>query len=466
VNFRPAGHIAWTLTERLRGRDTMARLQVLTGSQLGGPAALGAIQAVKLRRLLTLAARHCPFHRERLAQAGIDPADPSLDPGVLRHLPPMTRGDVRDHLAEMTWAGVPGGLRPYSTGGSTGEPLVFYIDAARQSADWAARWRARGWWGLKPGCREILLWGTPARPGWKDRLRVLRDRLLNQRVLNAFDLSDRAMDIYIRRLRRCRPECVYGYASSLALVGRHARRRGFGPGALGSASLRAVFVTGEVLTESDRLDIAEAFGAPVVVEYGSRDAGFIASGCPRGGLHIAQENVIVELLDPEGRPAPTGESGEVTVTCLESFATPLIRYRLGDIARLSVPAGESRSCPCGLALERLEEIQGRVTDLIVCRNGGGGIRRMHALALIYVLREAAGVRRFRIVQQTPDDLTVEVEADAAFTPQVRDQVIRRLRERLGPQTRVTVRCRDRIPPSASGKHAQVVSRLEPEEALR
>ncbi len=465
MNRGLAGYVVWTLTERLRGRDTIARLRVLNASQREGPGGLRAIQTVKLRRLLTVAARHCPFHRERLARAGIDPADPGLDPEVLRHLPPMTRGDVRDHLADMTWSGVPGGLRPYNTGGSTGEPLAFYIDAARQSADWAARWRARAWWGLKPGCREVLLWGTPARPGFTDRLRVLRDRLLNQRVLNAFDLSDRAMDVYIRQLQRRRPECIYGYASSLALLGRHALRRGLPPGSLGSVSLRAVFVTGEVLTESDRLDIAEAFGAPVVVEYGSRDAGFIASGCPRGGLHIAQENVIVEVLDAEGRPVPPGDSGEVTVTCLESFATPLIRYRLGDIARITVPAGESRSCPCGLALERLEEIQGRVTDLIVCRRGGE-TRRMHALSLIYVLREAPGVRRFRILQQAPDDLVVEVEADEAFTPQVRDIVVRRLRERLGPQTRVTVRSRDRIPPSASGKHAQVVSRLAPEEALR
>jgi phenylacetate-CoA ligase len=200
--------------------------------------------------------------------------------------------------------------------------------------------------------------------------------------------------------------------------------------------------------------IAEAFGAPVVIEYGSRDGGLIACGCPAGNLHVPDENVIVELLGSDGAPVTPGEIGEVVLTCLETFAMPIIRYRIGDLARAARLSGPS--CPCGLAHTALAEVQGRVTDQIVCREADG-VRRMHALVLMYALREAPGIRRFRIVQRSLEQIEVEVVCGSEFTPQVETDVHRKLGQRLGAGVAVTIcRC-DQIAPSRSGKHACVVS---------
>jgi phenylacetate-CoA ligase len=177
------------------------------------------VQNRKLRRLLAVAGAHLPYYAGRFRQTGVDPSDPALTVEDLSALSPLTRADITEHREHMTWRG--GKPIPQSTGGSSGEPLRLYIDRARQSADWAARWRARGWFGVRPGDPETILWGAPQHANFSERLRRLRDRLLNQQLLSAFDMSGGSMDAYLLHMNRFQPVCLHGYASSLALLARH-----------------------------------------------------------------------------------------------------------------------------------------------------------------------------------------------------------------------------------------------------
>lgn len=448
-----SGRVFWPLTERALGRDTMRRLHELKRTQDVSVEEIRAVQCHKLRTLLRIAAEQTPYHARRLRDAGIDPMNPKLDTGVLPHLPILDRSEIREHLSHLTWQTCPGGAKPYATGGSSGEPLKFYFDRRRQSADWATRWRARGWWDLRPGDREVMLWGAPVELKAQDRLRRWRDRLLNQRLLSAFDMTPGAMDDYVELLGIYRPACLYGYPSSLAWLARHAEQRGHPAGTLGSPHLKAVFVTGEVLDSLDRTAIERAFAAPVVIEYGCRDGGLLGCECRHGRLHVPEENLIVEVLDGRGRHVQPGEVGEVVVTHLENHATLFIRYRTGDLARLG-----GRDCGCGQPSMTLLEVTGRRTDRIVTRTGQG-LRQMHALALIYVLREAEGLRQFRITQRSLDLVEVEIVTGPAFTPEVEAAVAEGLRERLGSGVAVRILRRERIAPTASGKHACVVSEI-------
>ena len=78
MNRYLAGHLFWPLTERLMRRDTMRRLRQLQQSQNLSPEALVELQQHKLRGLLRLAARHCPFYAERFQRIGLDANDPAL----------------------------------------------------------------------------------------------------------------------------------------------------------------------------------------------------------------------------------------------------------------------------------------------------------------------------------------------------------------------------------------------------
>ena len=121
---------------------------------------------------------------------------------------------------------VPGGAFRYNTGGSSGEPLLFYYGRRRQASDAAGRIRARRWWGVEVGEREVYLWGAPVELGKTDRIKTLRDRLLNQLVLECVrDVRRRTWTRIWRRCRHSDRSCIYGYASSVALLAARARER-------------------------------------------------------------------------------------------------------------------------------------------------------------------------------------------------------------------------------------------------
>lgn len=381
-----------------------------------------------------------------MKDAGADPS--SEDPwDVLASLPATTKQNIREHLADMLWLDVPGGLRPSSTGGSTGQPLQFFLDREREACDQAARGLTRGWYGVRNGQRELWLWGSPIEAVRTDRWRRLRDGALNHRLIRAFDLSSVTMNRYYRELLRYRPACIVGYPSTLARWAHFLRDRS-GAGRT-VRTLKAVFVTGEVCDTRQRTLITDVFGAPVADGYGSREAGFIAHECPAGRRHIISEHVLVETLDAHGRPTPPGVEGEVTITHLRGRGMPLIRYRTGDTAAL-LPG----RCACGRGFPLMSQVTGRRTDIIRLADG----TEMHGLSVIYPLREIPAVAEYQIIQQADLSLDVAVVAPSSSdaTALCRD-IQQRLARTMRGQTPVRVRAVPHISRSVSGKHRSVVS---------
>jgi phenylacetate-CoA ligase len=244
---------------------------------------------------------------------------------------------------------------------------------------------------------------------------------------------------------------LFGYPSSLALIVEHAQQRGV---ALDDLGIRVVFVTAETLYPHQREHIAAGFSAPVANGYGARDAGFIAHQCPAGSLHLSAEDIVVETLRPDGRPTAPGEAGEITVTHLATRDFPLLRYRTGDVGRLS-----SEPCHCGRSLPVLAEVQGRSTDFVVAADG----TVMHGLALIYTLRDMAGVQKFRIEQLSREHTEVQLVPGEGLAADAEARIEREFRARLGAAVRISVRRVEEIEPERSGKYRYVVSHVRPGE---
>ena len=437
-------------------RPTFVLLAELERTQWLPREALQDYQAGRLNALLQCALAHSPWHAERLRAAGLAEAVAAgtVMLADLPRLPTMSKRDARDHAGRLVWRGAPGGVFPYTTGGSSGEPLIFHYGRRRQAADAAGRLRARRWWGVQPGDREAYLWGAPVELNKTDRIKTLRDRLVNQLVLNAFAMSPSSMDAYLDALQAWRPKCLYGYASSIALLAAHAEAR---RARLRLPGLRVVCTTGEPLYPHQRERIAGVFGVPVANEFGSRDIGFTAHEAPGGQMLLMSEAHIVEVLDLAGQPVAPGEAGEAVITGLNSEAQPFIRYRTGDVLRLS---GEPAAG--GQGLHVVAEVSGRQTDFVVAADG----RIMHALAVIYVLRAVPGIAQFKCVQHAIDRLEVQIVRNAQWDDAARASVVAGLRDRLGDGLQVELRLLDEIPPEASGKHRYVVSHVALADALR
>jgi phenylacetate-CoA ligase len=430
-------------------RPTIAYLESLDRSQWLSREALERLQMKKLTKLLRTAATHSPWHAERIEAAGVDIsqscAPVTLD--ELRKLPVMTKQDARNNVDRIRWETVPGGAFRYNTGGSSGEPLIFYFGRWRQASDAAGRIRARRWWGVDVGDREVYLWGAPAELNKTDRIKTLRDGLLNQLVLNAFAMSMANMDAYLDAVQAFRPRCIYGYASSVALLAARASTRKM---RLRLPELRVVCVTGEPLYPHQRKLIADVFGVPAANEFGSRDIGFTAHDTPKGQMLLMSESIILEVLDPAGRPVPAGELGEAVMTGLCSEAQPFIRYRTGDMVRMS-----PQNCSDGRGLHVLSEVVGRTTDFVVRPDGV----IMHALAVIYVLRAVEGIAEFKLIQHALRDVEVLVVPDSRWSEVCHAQVLAGLAARLGNDVRIQIRLVEAIPVEVSGKYRYVVSRV-------
>ena len=431
------------LHERLKRHSTVATRRHMETAQWWSPAQIAAYQLGQLRALLTDVGQHVPYYRALFARIGFDPAQVNAVADLAR-LPLLTKAVIKTHTDALQHAHARG-LARFNTGGSSGEPLVFFIGKKRVSHDVAAKWRATRWWGVDIGDPEIVVWGSPIELGGQDRIKHLRDQMLRTQLLPAFEMSEAKLDGFIATIRSTRPKMLFGYPSALTHIAEHAQKRGV---AMDDLGIKVAFVTSERLYDNQRATISQGFGCPVANGYGGRDAGFIAHECPAGSMHITADDLVVEIVNEAGEVQPPGMAGEIVVTHLATNDFPFIRYRTGDIGVL-----DSAPCSCGRGLPVLKEIQGRSTDFVIAADG----TVLHGLSLIYILRDLAGVQSFKVVQESREKIRVLLVAGPEFQPAMVGQIVRGFQRRLGASVTVEVDLVESIAAEKSGKFRYIIS---------
>lgn len=445
-------NVLFRLHERAKGHATFRILKDMEEADRLSAAELEQLQQRKLQEFLSYCYAHVPYIRSRMDEAGVRP-DQIKTRSDLALLPLMRKADVRNGRANLR-SDLAKDLTPFTTGGSTGEPLIFELGKRRVAARVACRQRVDRWWGLSVGDPELALWGSPIEATRQDWIRGLRDTLMATRLLSAFEMNESTMSSYLDILEKgsCRqifayPSAIYQLCSLARKQGRNLRRRG----------IRTVFVTGEVLFPYQRQLIAEVLNCPVADGYGGRDSGFISHECPQGGMHVLADAVIVEIVGADGRPVPPGESGEIVVTDLYSHEFPFLRYATGDVAALS-----SRSCTCGRALPLLERIEGRSNDSVIAPDG----RIINSLSVIYAVREIEGVEQFRVVQKTIDTFHVQIVRNERYRTEDEARIQNGWTKLLRAPLSITFEYLTALPAERSGKFRHVVSEIPAGRAPR
>jgi phenylacetate-CoA ligase len=439
-------NLLFPLQEALKKHDTVAIRQAMDDSQWWPLEKLEAFRLERLRTLLAKAGQHVPYYRDCFSRMSFDPkAVSSL--ADLQKLPYLTKAVIRAEGDRMK-SDIAQGLARFNTGGSSGEPLIFFIGNERVSHDVAAKWRATRWWDVDIGDTEIVVWGSPIELGTQDRIRAIRDKVMRTELMPAFLMSEQNLDRFVARVCERRPTMLFGYPSAISHIAGHAKKRGI---ALDQLGVKVVFCTSERLYDHQREVISSTFACPVANGYGGRDAGFIAHQCPAGGMHITAEDIIVEIVDEQGNVQPTGVPGEIVVTHLATSEYPFIRYRTGDVGTLG-----AEQCACGRGLPLLQEIQGRSTDFVITADG----TVMHGLALIYILRDLPGVKSFKVIQESRELTRVLLVPEPAFQQASVAQIVSGFQKRLGAGVSVVVDLVDSIPVEKSGKFRYIVSHCQ------
>ncbi len=351
-------------------------------------------------------------------------------------VPPTGRGDLQAEVASHVDA-----LRPAddwrSTGGSTGTPLrlpVWNAEAQVQSADF---WLARSWFSVSPADRLVLLWGHAhlLGSGLRGRAlgmrRSLQDRLLGYHRISAYDLSDEGMRAASRVLLEVRPSYLLGYSVALDRLARvnltHAA-------ALRDLRLKVIVATAEAFPRSDSAALlADTFACKVAMEYGAVETGAIAHQQPDGAYSVFWRHYRLEVQPS----AEVDGAGQILVTSLYPRCLPLLRYRLGDLAR-RLPSAE---------VERtFAEVVGRCNEVVHLEGG----RSVHSEAFAHALRWIDGVDGYQVVQRAGEAPTLSYTG-ARLTQDAEGELRRRLRRIAEPLGAMKLEHRAALPQTVAGK---------------
>ncbi len=440
--------LLFPLHEWLKKHHTVKEFKRLEQSQWQSSSDIASIQSQRLQAFIQSIYQHVPYYRELFKKLSLTPAD-IRTAADLTKLPFLTKDVIRNHFEHFK-ADNAGPLKRFNTGGSSGQPLVFLLGNERVSHDVAAKWRATRWWNVDIGDKEIVAWGSPIELTKQDKIKIWRDKLFRSTLIPAFDLTETKLLDFIKQIQDTSPTMLFGYPSVFHLIAQSAVKHQIDLTGLG---IQVVFVTSERLYPYQRELIEQVFNAPVANGYGGRDAGFIAHQCPAGGMHISAEDIVVEIVDREGKPVEKGVQGEIVVTHLATSEFPFVRYRTGDIAALS-----TQSCSCGRGLPLLEQLEGRSTDFVVAANG----TMMHGLALIYILRDIPAIDGFKITQHSLLHSQVQIVTANNKLPAETEAVIQQqFKQRLGQDVHIDIEYVAEIAPEKSGKYRYVISKVVP-----
>jgi phenylacetate-CoA ligase len=218
------------------------------------------------------------------------------------------------------------------------------------------------------------------------------------------------------------------YALHLAEAARH---EGLD---LACSSVRVVIVAGEPGggIPATRRAIEAAWGARVFDHYGMTEIGPVGIECREnpGGLHLVSEACIAEVIDPQsGESLPPDTPGELVLTNLGRWGSPLIRYRTGDVVRI-----DSHPCPCGRSDIRLiGGILGRTDDMVYLRGNN-----LYPAAIEGVIRRFPGVAEFRVTIDRGGPLVaLRIEIEDNPTGSLTERVARAIRDELMVRPEVT-----------------------------
>ncbi len=403
---------------------------------------LHALQRERLDRLVRTARQHVPYYRD------LPPPSERKDPlaameETLSGIPPLEKRAYRDQPQAFLSRLVPlRKLLPAQTSGTTGTALPLWHSPQTLAEEYATVWRMRRRVGvgirdpyLSFGGQIVVPFRQSSPPFWRT------NTFPGQTLFSIYHMTPTNLRAYVDAVHQTPARYVQGYPSSIHLVARALLEAGR---PLEPGRLAGVFTSSESLLAFQRETIEKAFGAPVLDRYGVSEFAVSMTECEARRLHVDMEFCIVEVeVQEESEEAQTGH---LLITGLSNDATPLFRYRIGDVGTRS-----RRPCPCGRPGDNFLEVDGRIEDYVVTPDGRLVGRMDH------VFKPQLDVAEAQIVQHSPHSLDVLIVPRASFNEASERSVLREIRSRLGYQIDVRIKRVTSIAREPNGKFRAVKS---------
>ncbi len=444
--------LAWPGLPGTAGVTMLALQYQLEQSQWWPPDVVREQQFRQLQALLSHACGTVPFYRDRLGEAGFAPDRP-LTADIWARIPVLGRAEVQAAETALFSTRVPaahGKIHTLSTSGSTGRPVTVRGTAVAQ-AFWRAFTLRDHLWHRRDITKKLAVIRRVGE-GQATYPKGAHARHWGPSTASAFPNGPSAVlsiattvDNQVRWLERENPEYLLTYPSNLLQLARHCRERG-----TTLPNLRGIETFAEVLQPEVREACREAWDVPVVDMYSAQEVGYMALQCPdHEHYHVQAESALVEILNDHGHPCRPGETGRVVVTPLHNFATPLIRYEIGDFAEVGGP------CSCGRGLPVLRRILGRVRNMLTLPSGD----KMWPVPLTAEYTAIAPVTQFQMVQRSVETIEMRLVTKRPLTSDEEGRLRTVVQKHLGHPFEIEFTYHDDIPRGASGKFEDFRSEL-------
>lgn len=433
--------VVYPLMETFKGNKIRTYLKELKETETLDRTQIIEFQKEKLRKLLLHCIKNVHAYKQFEYLESLINTDPLK---ALEAFPVLTKRDFSSHREQyISSIANKESLIPYNTGGSTGAPVKFYVDRATLEYYSAARLKGLSWWGIEIGAPCIMVWGSPIELNqYQNKVYRLKERFLKNSILiSAYDLQPNKMKEIMKQVDSFRPAYFYGYATALTTFALLMKKQNLSF----KSSFKGVVSTAETLSQEQRTIIEEAFKAPVINEYGAKDAGIIAYQHPDGNMYVMEDTLVLEVFDVQHNTVKLedGNAGLATVTDLNNFAMPRIRYQLGDVITVSKEINPKNT----LKFKTLDNIEGREDDIFVSQSG----KLIHGHYWAHIVRSMNGIEQFQIIQHDMEHVTLKIVPKASSLDQKEiDKLLNKIQEALG-KVNVDLQVTDKIEPASSGK---------------
>lgn len=443
------GQVWRAVPQSLRHGSSRAEFEHLL--EESDPERVTRIASQRLAETLRWAANTVP------ACQGLMVPGPDDDPlEVLAQWPVVDKAMVKRDLVSRLSGALPASQRQrIFTGGSTAEPMMFYLQkGVTRSREYAFMDRFHSRVGYREG-RDLALAlrgrvvPTAQMPG--GRL-WMTEPIKRQLILSSDHLTTEFMPRYVEAMRYWRPSFILAYPSALYPIARWLLDH---PAQDVTEAVHGVMLYSENILEHQLALIRQVFGCPVLQHYGHSERVLMAATLPEDDrYHFWPQYGHMELLDARGRPVTQpGEIGEIVGTSFDNRVMPFVRYRTGDMAMLSDRPPHS-SLPGYSVVQRIE---GRLQEFIVCRD--------HRLISICAMGaahfdELSAVECMQFEQFVPGELVLKIVTATPLSARARIAVSQAVTARTQQGCDVTVQEVGAIKRTRVGKHRMLVQHLD------
>ena len=400
------------------------------------------LQTRELKRVINYSYYNVPYYRRVFRKHDLKPDDIKTIED-LKKIPILTKEDVRYNFKSLIsqryhrWQ--------YSikhTSGTTGTALniVWSNEATMKEYAFVERIRRRA--GVDSRELHATFAGRIVVPLRQTKPPFWRyNSAEKQYYFSMHHLTKENLKYYTEKLRQIHPSYIEGYPSLIYVIAEYILKYE------DPIPIKAVFTSSETLLSYQREIIEKAFQCKVFDRYGMTELAASIGECEEGGYHIDAEYGIIEFLK-DGEEVSEGEVGEMVCTSFINDAFPLIRYKVGDLARPM-----ESTCSCGRTLPLVKEIIGRIDDILITKRGA------YLGRLDHIFKEMHNIKESQIVQENIDKIIVKVVPREEFSEKDIGKLIEEFQKRLGSDMEIEIKLVDQIPREKSGKFKAVISKV-------